>query len=121
VESEQLEPIGSLRLVDILTTAASIASARNTPGVGVEELLLAVKVVGGEMEIEEVGGAVHPMLIRGNAQRPVQPEVRALIQRWYSELGGTVDSALSEGQAAQFVSALQALPNSDGGDRSSLE
>ena len=119
--SREKEQAPHLRLVDILTTASSIASARNAGGIGVEELLLAVRVVDGSIDIEDVGGEVHPLLIRGNVERPVQPQVRELIQRWYAELGGALDSALNADDARRFVAELKSLYQSESRDGASLE
>ena len=111
----------SLRFVDILTTASSIAGARNTPQIGAQELVLAIRVVSGEMEIEDVGEAVHPLLMRGSAARPVVSAVRELVQIWYATIGGTADSVLAPNDAQRFIQELEALPLSDGGDGPGLE
>jgi len=115
------QPSESVRFVDILTTASSIAGARSTPQLGVDELVLAVRVVSGAMAIDDVGEAIHPLLIRGQDAKPVAPEVRQLIQRWYAAIGGTADSELPPADIERFVQELEALAGSDGGDGPRLE
>jgi hypothetical protein len=121
VPSSAKQPPEPLRFVDILTTASSIAGARNTPQLGADEIALAVRVVSGAIDIEDIGGAVHPLLIRGNVSRPVVPAVRELVQRWYAAAGGTAESLLSQADAERFVTELEALPTLDGGDGPGLE
>ncbi len=115
------QPSEAIRFVDILTTASSIAGARNTPQLGVEELVLAIRVVSGAMAIEDVGEAVHPLLIRGNDSKPVDPLVRELVQRWYAAVGGTGDSELPPADIERFVLELEALSGSDGSDGPGLK
>lgn len=115
------QPSEAIRFVDILTTASSIAGARDAPELGVEELVLAVRVVSGVMDIADVGEAIHPLLIRGSDAKPVVAEVRELVQRWYAAVGGTGDSELPPADVERFVRELEALSGSDGGDGPRLQ
>ena len=105
-DDEEVEP---LRFLDILTTATAIASARNSNAVGVEEMLLAAKVTNGDIDITDIEGSIHPLLIRGSTERPVDRDVRALVQRWYSIAGGDAAAVLTAEQLSAFVRELEKL------------
>ena len=102
-----------MRFVDILTTAAAISVATNASEVGAEQVSLAVRVVAGDLRMDDIGETIHPLLVRGSDDRPVPPEVQALVQRWYAELGGTAAATLTHDESRQLLRDLTALVDSD--------
>ena len=76
------------KFLEVLTAASTVAGARNSAEVGAEELLLAIRVVRGEMDMAEVGDPVHPLLVAGNQDRSVPANVQEIVQRWFAYAGG---------------------------------
>jgi hypothetical protein len=98
-----------LRFVDVLTTASAVANYRGAGDVEAGHLLDAIGILRGELSMEDLGRAVSPLLRRPGQRAGATADVRALVQRWYGQLGGTAEAVLSEEELARFKSELGAL------------
>jgi len=102
-----------LRFTDILTTAAAVANYLGRGEVIAPDLLAAVCILLGEKTMEQLGRPLSP-LVRRQSQGPgATAEVRALVQRWWAELGESPGAVLDEAAVARLRADLQALTVSE--------
>ena len=98
-----------LRFTDILTNASAIADYIGERDVTAAHMLDAIAVLLGEKTIEDFGQPVSPMMLRFRGKAGADPEVRELAQRWFAELGGTVEGEVDEAQLEILVVELQEI------------
>jgi hypothetical protein len=104
------EPAGEpLRLVDILTTASAVTSYLGASGTTAAHVLAAVAILQGRTSMEDLGRPVSPLGRSQRGEPTVTPALRALVQRWFADLGGHGDVALDGDAIEQFLADLQSL------------
>ena len=106
-----------LRLVDLLTTAASIADLLGEPEITPTHLLQAMAVLDGTLAVEALGRPVSAFGRRSRAE--AGPAVRELAQRWWAKVGGVFDGTLSDAQRVRLEAELRALTAGDSAQPSS--
>ena len=106
----EAEPAGTVRFLDILTTASTIARSLGASSVEAAHLLDAIAVLCGEVVASDVSGPVSPLARPGGAL-DVDEAARALTQRWFAQLGNVAAAELTESQLEQLRGELSALAN----------
>lgn len=99
-----------LRFADILTNASAIANYLGYPDVTARHMLDAIAILREERSMEDVGRPQSPLVRRpgGAAGAGVTPGVRALVQRWFAELGDA-NAELDDEAVARFRAELVAI------------
>ncbi len=97
------------RLTDILTNASAIADYLGQPIVTANHLLQAIAILEERLAMTDLGRPVSPMLRNFRPQPGADPAIRELAQRWYADLGSSVQAELTDEQFAKFRSELDAL------------
>src|SRR5438045_7101463 len=96
-----------LRFTDVLTTASAVANYLGAEDVTASHVLDAIAVLRGEKGMEDLGRPLSPLVRRGQAG--ADAAVRALAQRWWTELGGSPDAELDEAALERLSAELRAL------------
>ena len=103
-----------IRLTEILTTASAVANYLGEVDVSAEHVAHSIQILLGEITLEDLGRPLSPLVRRlppGQAGG-AEPEVRALAQRWFAELGGDVTAVLTPEQRDQLRGDIAALRSS---------
>jgi hypothetical protein len=95
-----------LRFADILTTASAIANYLGQPDVDPSHLIAAVAILRGQKTMEDLGRPVSP-LVRRPAPPGATEAVRALVQRWFADLGEDPNAELSPELAERLLNDLR--------------
>lgn len=98
-----------LRFTDILTNAAAIANLLGRDTVTARQLAQAVQLLRNEIAVEDLGRAVSPLARAAIGGPQVSPELQALVQRWYGELGFAPMATLDGEPLARFLRDAEAL------------
>ena len=104
-------PDDDIRLTEILTTASAVANYLGEVDVSASHLAHAIAILLGETTLEDLGRPLSPLIRRvppGQAGG-ADPEVRALAQRWFAELGGDVTAVLTPQQLIQLREEIARL------------
>lgn len=100
----------TIRFVDILTTASTVASYLGEPEITAKHLIEAVAIVRGAKTLDDLGRPVSPMLQRGLAASPaVDARLRMVVQRWFDVLGGEVEAELAADSVEQLLAELRTV------------
>ncbi len=102
-----------VRLIDILTTATSIASYLGAPEIVPGHLRDALRVLRGAVAVEDLGAGMPPIIPRPPGGPTVRPDVQSLIQRWQREAIRDITQPLDLHQLEMLEEELRALPGSD--------
>ena len=105
----------ALRLTDVLTTSSAIANYLGVRTIEPSHLLAAVDVLTGKATLDDLGRPLSPMVSRvTKAGSTVAPEIQALAQRWFAELGGDPLGEFDADSLSRFVDEVRALSDAKG-------
>jgi hypothetical protein len=102
-----------LRFTDILTTAAAVADYLAADAVTAEHVAAAVSLLRGEQTYEDLGRGRVPLGHRPPGGAPVEPGVRAIVQRWFHQLGDDPAAELSASDTSRFIAELAMAQRDD--------
>ena len=77
--------------------------------VEVRHVVLALDILQGARTLESVGRPLSPLVRRPPGGPSVEPNLRELIQRWWTELGSDPQAELGATGIATFLAALAAM------------
>ncbi len=91
-----------LRFADILTTAAAVADYMGVADVSGEHLLAAMNILLEDLQLEDMGRPVSPMLRRNGQEKGVEPAVKELVKRWFARVGTDINARLDAALLDEF-------------------
>lgn len=97
------------RLVEVLTTAATLCGFHGHESIEATHLLQALDILEGHLTMEDLGHGISPLVNRGSGSAPASPAVQALVQRWYQELGQDVRAPLQPAERERLRNELTEL------------
>lgn len=106
--SDRSLPDDPVRFADILTTASAVADYQGQSDVAAGHLLSAIEILDGRLTLEDLGRPVSPLVPRPR-QRGSEPRLRALVQRWWNDLGEDVNATLDRAALDRLAHELRAL------------
>ena len=99
---------GTVRFLDILTTASALARSHGAESVAAADMLEAIAVLTGESPPEEAAAPVSP-LGHQRGELTVEPAVRELTQRWFARLGSSPEATLGADHLSELRTECEAL------------
>lgn len=105
-----------LRFVDILTTASAAANYEASPSVEARHMVSAVRILRGELSVEDLGRPISPLIASRMARGGVASLVQELVRRWYAALGDDPSAELDPQSVDRLLAELAEI-EPDPGDR----
>lgn len=98
-----------IRLVDLLTTASTVAAYQGAAEVSAEHLALAAEILRGEQSLDEAGTPAPPFVRSGDPFARLAAPLRELVYDWYRRLGNDTDATLDDDALELLLAEARAI------------
>lgn len=97
-----------IRFIDLLATAATVASYQGAEEVSADHLALAADILRGLRAMDDTGTPVPPYVPSGDPHARLSAPLRELVHDWYVRLGADADATLDETGLEVFLAEARA-------------